>query len=298
MSFLNSAIAGVLPLIPKPLVGHFAKKYIAGETLEDAIRVITALNEQGFMCTVNILGEYNTSIEEAGKYLDWYKEILLSVSELKLDSNLSIKMTQMGMGIDDEVCIEFMYEIIRLAKEENNFIRIDMEDSKYTTKTLEIHSKLMKNYSNVGTVIQAYLKRSETDVKELVKLNANIRIVKGIYIEPEEIAFKDKDKIRQNFSNLLKLLLEGGCYVGIATHDEYLVNEAFRIIDELGLRNDAYEFQMIYGVTELLRAKILNDGHRLRVYVPFGKDWLPYSVRRLRENPAIVGHIMKNLFTR
>ena len=140
MSLLNPAIAGVLSLIPEPLVGHLAKKYIAGETVEDATRLIAELNEQGFSCTVNILGEHITTIEAAGKYFDLYKTILLSISELKLDSNLSIKMTQMGMGIDDEVCIEFMNEIIQLAKEENNFIRIDMEDSTYTTKTLTIHS--------------------------------------------------------------------------------------------------------------------------------------------------------------
>ena len=297
MRFINSAIAGVLPIIPKPIVGHFAQKYIAGETLEDATRVIAKLNGQGFMCTANILGEYITNIEEADKYLKSYKEVLSSITEKNLDMNISIKMTQLGMGIDDGVCVEFMNEMIRLSEELNNFIRIDMEDSRYTTKTLEIHSKFLKNYSNVGTVIQAYLRRSETDVMELVKLKANIRLCKGIYIEPIEIAFKERDEIRHNFSRLLEMLLTSGCYVGIATHDDYLVDAAYQLIDKLGLSNEEYEFQMIYGVTEQLRDKILNDGHRLRIYVPFGEDWYAYSVRRLKENPAIVGYIIKNIFS-
>ena len=297
MKFINSAIAGVLPIIPKPIVGHFAQKYIAGETLEDATRVIAKLNGEGFMCTANILGEHITNIEEADKYLNSYKEVLSSITEKNLDMNISIKMTQLGMGIDDGVCFEFMNEMIRLSEEVNNFIRIDMEDSKYTTKTLDIHSKFLENYSNVGTVIQAYLRRSETDVKELIKLKANIRICKGIYIEPIEIAFKERDEIRHNFSLLLEMLLKSGCYVGIATHDEYLVDVAYQLIKELGLSNEEYEFQMIYGVTEKLRNKILNDGHRLRIYVPFGEDWYAYSVRRLKENPAIVGYVIKNIFS-
>ena len=297
MSFINSAIAGVLPIIPKPIVGHFAQKYIAGETLEDATRVIAKLNGEGFMCTANILGEHITNIEEADKYLNSYKEVLASITEKNLDMNISIKMTQLGMGIDDGVCFEFMGEMIRLSEEVNNFIRIDMEDSKYTTKTLDIHSKFLENYSNVGTVIQAYLRRSETDIKELIKLKANIRICKGIYIEPIEIAFKKRDEIRHNYSLLLEMLLKSGCYVGIATHDEYLVDVAYQLIKKLGLSNEEYEFQMIYGVTEKLRNKILNDGHRLRIYVPFGEDWYAYSVRRLKENPAIVGYVIKNIFS-
>jgi len=297
MKFINSAIAGVLPLVPKPIVGHFAQKYIAGETLEDVTRVIAGLNREGFMCTANILGEHITTFEEAEKYLNSYKEVLSSIREKNLDMNISIKMTQLGMGIDDGVCFEFMNEMIRLSENLNNFIRIDMEDSRYTTKTLEIHSKFLKNYSNVGTVIQAYMRRSETDVKELVKLKANIRLCKGIYIEPIEIAFKEREEIRKNFSHLLEMLLKGGCYVGIATHDEQLVDKAYQLIDGLGLSNEKYEFQMIYGVTEKLRDKILSDGHRLRIYVPFGQDWYAYSIRRLQENPAIVGHIIKNMFS-
>ena len=297
MSIINIAIANMLPLVPKPVVGYFAKRYIAGDKLEDATRVISELNNEGFMCTVNILGENIKKIESAVNYLQRYKEILNQLTEKKLDSNISIKMTQMGMGLDDEVCLKQMDEIIQLSKQENNFVRIDMEESIYTSKTLEIHSKLAKKHNNVGIVIQAYLRRSESDVSELIKIEAGVRLCKGIYVEPREIAFKDRENIRQNYTRLLKMLLKGGRYVGIATHDERLVYEAYDIINEMGLGKEEYEFQMIYGVNKEMGKRILADGHRLRIYVPYGEEWLAYSIRRLKENPDIAGHIIKNILS-
>ena len=297
MSIINIAIANMLPFVPKPVVGYFAKRYIAGDKLEDAIRVISELNNEGFMCTVNILGENIKKIESAVNYLQRYKEILNQLTEKKLDSNISIKMTQMGMGLDDEVCLKQMDEIIQLSKQENNFVRIDMEESIYTSKTLEIHSKLAKKHNNVGIVIQAYLRRSESDVSELIKIEAGVRLCKGIYVEPREIAFKDRENIRQNYTRLLKMLLKGGRYVGIATHDERLVYEAYDIINEMGLGKEEYEFQMIYGVNKEMGKMILADGHRLRIYVPYGEEWLAYSIRRLKENPDIAGHIIKNILS-
>ena len=297
MNIINFAIANMLPLVPKPVVGYFAKRYIAGDKLEDATRVISELNNEGFMCTVNILGENIKKIESAENYLRRYKEILNELTEKKLDSNISIKMTQMGMGLDDEVCLKQMNEIIQLSKRENNFVRIDMEESIYTSKTLEIHSKLAKKHKNVGIVIQAYLRRSESDVSELVKMKAGVRLCKGIYIEPREIAFKDRENIRQNYTRLLKMLLKGGRYVGIATHDERLVYEAYDIINEMGLGKEEYEFQMIYGVNKEMGKMILADGHRLRIYVPYGEEWYAYSIRRLKENPDIAGHIIKNILS-
>ena len=297
MSIINFAIANMLPLVPKPVVGYFAKRYIAGDKLEDATRVISELNNEGFMCTVNILGENIKKIESAVNYLQRYKEILNQLTEKKLDSNISIKMTQMGMGLDDEVCLKQMDEIIQLSKQENNFVRIDMEESIYTSKTLEIHSKLAKKHNNVGIVIQAYLRRSESDVSELIKIEAGVRLCKGIYFEPREIAFKDRENIRQNYTRLLKMLLKGGRYVGIATHDERLVYEAYDIINEMGLGKEEYEFQMIYGVNKEMGKRILADGHRLRIYVPYGEEWLAYSIRRLKENPDIAGHIIKNILS-
>ena len=297
MSIINIAIANMLPFVPKPVVGYFAKRYIAGDKLEDATRVISELNNEGFMCTVNILGENIKKIESAVNYLQRYKEILNQLTEKKLDSNISIKMTQMGMGLDDEVCLKQMDEIIQLSKQENNFVRIDMEESIYTSKTLEIHSKLAKKHNNVGIVIQAYLRRSESDVSELIKIEAGVRLCKGIYVEPREIAFKDRENIRQNYTRLLKMLLKGGRYVGIATHDERLVYEAYDIINEMGLGKEEYEFQMIYGVNKEMGKRILADGHRLRIYVPYGEEWLAYSIRRLKENPDIAGHIIKNILS-
>ena len=297
MSIINIAIANMLPFVPKPVIGYFAKRYIAGDKLEDAIRVISELNDEGFMCTVNILGENIKKIESAVNYLQRYKEILNELTEKKLDSNISIKMTQMGMGLDDKVCLKQMDEIIQLSKKENNFVRIDMEESIYTSKTLEIHSKLAKKHNNVGIVIQAYLRRSESDVSELIKMEAGVRLCKGIYVEPREIAFKNRENIRLNYTRLLKMLLRGGRYVGIATHDERLVYEAYDIINEMGLGKEEYEFQMIYGVNKEMGKKILADGHRLRIYVPYGEEWLAYSIRRLKENPDIAGHIIKNILS-
>ena len=297
MNIINIAIANMLPLVPKPIVGYFAKRYIAGDKLEDATRVISELNDEGFMCTVNILGENIKKIESAENYLRRYKEILSELTEKKLDSNISIKMTQMGMGLDDKICLKLMDEIIQLSKKENNFVRIDMEESIYTSKALEIHSTLAKKHENVGIVIQAYLRRSESDVSELVKMKAGVRLCKGIYIEPREIAFKDRENIRQNYTRLLKMLLKGGCYTGIATHDERLVQEAFDIINKMGLGKEEYEFQMIYGVAKEMGKKILADGHRLRIYVPYGEEWYAYSIRRLKENPDIAGHIIKDILS-
>ncbi|MCH8927441.1 MAG: proline dehydrogenase family protein [Candidatus Marinimicrobia bacterium] len=297
MGIINTAIANLIPIIPKSMVGHFAKKYIAGESLQEATDAIERLNDEGYLCTVNILGEHLIDIEDSAKYVTGYKDALSTIIERNQNANISIKLSQLGMGIDDKICLRNIKELLTLATEADSFVRIDMEESTYTTKTLDIHSELLSLKQNVGTVIQAYLRRSEADVTELSKIKANIRICKGIYVESEKIAFKDKDMIRKNFVRLLEILFKGGSYVGIATHDEHIVYEAYRVIDELGLGKEQYEFQMIYGVREQLRKKILDDGHQVRVYVPYGKAWYAYSTRRLKENPEIAGYIIKNIFS-
>jgi proline dehydrogenase len=213
-------------------------------------------------------------------------------------ANLSIKPTQMGLGLDEEFAFEQVKELVEKAKEMNNFLRIDMEDSPYTDSTIRLYKRLREKYSNVGIVIQSYLKRSFNDVVDLSKLNTNFRLCKGIYIEPAEIAFKDKQKIRDNYIKILKEMLKEGTYVGIATHDEYLINESYRLIKEMNIPKDKFEFQMLLGVREDLRDKINNDGYKIRIYVPFGKDWYKYSIRRLQENPEIAGHVFKNIFVR
>lgn len=297
MGIINTVIANLIPFIPKSLVGHFAKKYIAGESLQEAADAVKKLNNEGYLCTLNILGEHLTDIKDSAEFIKGYRDALSMIIEKDLKANISIKLSQVGMGIDDEVCLKNIKGLLKLATEADNFVRIDMEESAYTTRTLEIHSELLSMKQSVGTVIQAYLRRSEGDVTELSKIRSNVRVCKGIYIESEKIAFKDKDMIRKNFVRLLDILLRGGSYVGIATHDEHVVYKAYTIIDELGLGREEYEFQMIYGVREQLRKKILDDGHRVRVYVPYGEAWYAYSTRRLKENPEIAGYIIKNIFS-
>ena len=212
-------------------------------------------------------------------------------------ANLSLKPTQMGLSIDEEFAYEQIKEIVEKAKSLNNFVRIDMEDSPYTDKTINLFKKLRSDYNNFGIVIQAYLKRTTSDVITLNKLGTNYRLCKGIYIEPAAIAYKDRQEIRDNYLKSLELMLKNGNYVGIATHDEYLINGAYKMIKDMNIPKDKFEFQMLLGVREDLRDKINNDGYKIRIYVPFGKDWYPYSIRRLKENPQIAGHIFKNIFS-
>jgi proline dehydrogenase len=203
----------------------------------------------------------------------------------------------MGLAIDEDFAYDQVRNLIQKAKEKNIFIRIDMEDSPYTDATFSLFKKLKQDYDNLGVVVQAYMKRTYDDVTILNKLGTNYRLCKGIYIEPAAIAYKDKETIRKNYVKDLELILKNGNYVGIATHDEYLVNEAYRLIKELNIPKDKFEFQMLLGVKEDLRSKINANGYKIRVYIPFGKDWYAYSTRRLKENPQVAGYIFKSLFS-
>jgi proline dehydrogenase len=298
MSFLNNLIVSSLPLIPKPVVRSFAGRYIAGAQFEDASRVTKNLNAQRIMATMDLLGEDVSEHSEATAAKDTYKQILKSIDQEHLDSNLSLKLTQIGLKLDQSLCERNLREILLVAKDKKNFIRIDMEDHTCTDATLELYRSVRTDFGNVGVAIQAYLWRSESDVQELVKGRANFRLCKGIYIEPEAIAFKDREEVRSNFLRLLRVMLDGGAYVGIATHDDVLIDASARIVAERSLSRDKYEFQMLLGVKEKLRLKLRQDGHRVRVYVPFGRQWYPYSIRRLKENPAIAGYVLKTIFSR
>jgi proline dehydrogenase len=284
--------------MPNSVVWLFSKRYIAGVNLEGAINLVKSLNEKGIYATVDVLGEAINNKEEALEDKSKCIEVLNAIQNNNLMANLSIKPTQMGLGLDEVFAFEQVKELVERAKEMNNFLRIDMEDSPYTDSTIRLYKRLREKYSNVGIVIQSYLKRSFNDVVDLSKLNTNFRLCKGIYIEPAEIAFKDKQKIRDNYIKILKEMLKEGTYVGIATHDEYLINESYRLIKEMNIPKDKFEFQMLLGVREDLRDKINNDGYKIRIYVPFGKDWYKYSIRRLQENPEIAGHVFKNIFVR
>lgn len=282
--------------MPDSVVWFFSKRYIAGEKLEDAVNLVKELNKKGIHATIDVLGEAIKNKEEALRDKEKCFEVLEAIKNNNLLANLSIKPTQMGLGIDPDFAFTQICQLVEKAKGMDNFVRIDMEDSPYTDLTIDLYKKLKEKYNIVGIVIQAYLKRSFNDVVQLNKINSNYRLCKGIYIEPAEIAYKDRQQVRDNYVKLLEEILNSGNYVGIATHDEYLINEAYRLIKEKNISKDKFEFQMLLGVREDLRDKINSDGYKVRIYVPFGKQWYKYSIRRLQENPQIAGHIVKNIF--
>jgi proline dehydrogenase len=298
MNLFNKLISMILPFVPKPIVGFFSKHYIAGDKLSNAITLVKDLNNQQMMATIDVLGEEVGEKEHSIKAVDQYQEVLHAIQQNKLDANISLKPTHLGLKIDKRFCFENIRTLVVEASKLNNFVRIDMEDSTCIDDTIEMYLQLRKQFDNVGTVLQSYMRRFINDINVLIPHKANLRICKGIYNEKREIAYKDKNIINYNFNYGIERLLRNGCYIGIATHDEKLVWNALRLIDLLHLKPDQYEFQMLLGVDHELRRIIVNSGHRLRVYVPFGTDWFGYSMRRLKENPAITGYIIGNIFNR
>ena len=296
MNLLNPIIKATLPLVPKPIVRRIAKPYIAGETLPELVSVVQELNHDRFIVATSILGEFVTEVKDAEEAVQQYQEVLTEIKDLKLESNIHIKLSHFGLKLDKEVCYNNLINILKTAADCGNFVRIDMEDSTCTDDTLEIYKRAREKFENVGVVIQACMKRSNEDIDSLKAMKANVRICKGIYIEPPEIAYNDREIVRQNYSALLKDLLGAGCYVGIATHDKWLVDDAFQTIEELALDHTQYEFQMLYGVDPQLRQMIRDAGHRMRVAVPFGPSWYPYSIRRLRKNPTVARYVLEALF--
>ena len=283
--------------MPKSLVGFFSRKYIAGETLDSAVKLVKEFNSKGIYATLDVLGESIKSKEEAETAFNNAMEVFDAIVENNLLANLSVKPTQLGLAINETLAYEHILKLVKRANEIDNFVRIDMEDSPFTDSTIDIYKKVFESYNNVGIVLQAYLKRTYNDTIVLNKLGTDYRLCKGIYIESLSIAYKTKQAIRDNYVKVLETMLKNGNYVGIATHDDYLVNEAYRLIKELNIPKDKFEFQMLLGVQEGLRDKIKNDGYKIRVYVPFGKDWYPYSIRRLKENPKIAWDIVKDIFS-
>lgn len=296
MRFLDRAIARTLPLVPKSIVRKVANRYIAGETVDEALRVVARLNERGLRATLDILGEHVHNLDQAQLAVNEYLQLLEEIDRRKLDANISVKLTQLGLKLDGQKCLELADRLVRRAKQLNNFVRIDMEDSSCTTDTLQVYRSLRKEHSNVGVVIQAYLRRTVNDVEALEDLRPNYRLCKGVYVEPREISYHDMRVINRNYAYVLEKLLKNGSYVGIATHDELMVWEAVRLIRDLKLPVTAYEFQMLLGVDEQLRDVIRAAGHNLRVYIPFGRDWYAYSVRRLKENPRLAGYVLRAMF--
>jgi proline dehydrogenase len=298
MNLGNQLILSAIQLLPRPVVKRFALRYIAGEELDDAVHVVRAINSKKMMGTIDVLGENVSTRGESLSAVGECEEVLHSINENHLEANLSIKLTQFGLKIDEEFCYSNVMRLLEIASGYNNFVRIDMENSLTTSETLKLYEKLRsEGFENVGLVIQANMRRSEEDVQRRISLKANIRLCKGAYLEPEAIAFKGKEEIRLNYLKLLKKLLDGKCYVGIATHDDFLIDGAYQYIQEMNLQKSDYEFQMLYGVRSKLRDKIVADGHRLRVYVPFGQYWYAYSMRRFKENPQILNYVFRALFS-
>jgi proline dehydrogenase len=301
---INKIIAGLLPYMPKKLVWIFSKKYIAGETIEGAVRASKELNAQGIKVTIDLLGEFITNLDQAEENVQAYLQIIDRIQSEKIDGNYSVKPTFFGLLLDKEVCYRNIRRIVEKAAGYGNFIRVDMEDSPCTDREIELFRKLKQEFpKNVGLVVQAYLKRTLNDLENLMdihseKIPLNYRLCKGIYVEPEAIAYKKYEQINEHYLKDLEFLLSHGVYAGIATHDKPLVEGAYRLIEKYKVPKNMYEFQMLYGVTPDLRRSIVEKGHVMRVYVPFGKQWFGYSTRRLKENPKMAMHIIKALFIR
>ena len=299
MSLVDSAIVRLLPAVPKQVVRRISEHYIAGEELDDALRVVLELNADGKLATLDVLGEEVTDPEEARAIAAAYREAIDAFARGRLDSNISVKPTALGLNLSYELCHENFEDVVSHAAERDNFVRIDMEDSSTTDDTLRLYRELREaGHENIGIVLQARLKRTLDDVRALAELRPNVRICKGIYLESPEIAFRDFDAVQASFVQTLKELLEGGGYVGIATHDEWLLEQGKRLVAERGLGRDDYEFQMLLGVRPVLGDELVREGHRLRIYTPFGRHWYSYSLRRLQENPKIAGYIATDTFNR
>lgn len=295
MDMLNKLVTGLMPAVPKPIVGKISARYIAGVKLYDAVREIRTLNNKGACSTMDLLGEFSDDPKHAQEATETYIQMLNVIEQEGLDSNVSVKPSHLGLKIGYDFCRDNILRVVEVAAEKDSFVRIDMEDRTCTDDSLRMYFDIHEKHpQNVGLVIQAYLRRTIDDIEHLIDVKANLRLCKGIYVEPRKDAFKNRNIIIRNYAYLLEKLLAGGCYVGIATHCEEAIWHANKIIRELGLKHDQYEFQMLMGVEPELRQILIDAGHKLRVYVPFGEEWYPYCSRRLKENPKMAEHVMRD----
>jgi proline dehydrogenase len=304
MMIINRIITKILPYMPKDFVWLFSKRYIAGKNLQDAIETSQALNKAGIKVTIDMLGEFITTKDLIQKNTDNYLQIIEEMEKNQVDGNYSLKPTMFGLLIDTDLCYEKVREVVKTAAEHNNYVRLDMEDSTCTDLEIELFRKLKNEFpANVGIVFQAYLKRTLQDLKNLLDVNApenplNIRLCKGIYVEHEKIAYKHHHTINKHFLEDLEFLFAHDVYPAIATHDKALIKCSLKLIKKYNKQPHEYEFQMLYGVTPNLRQKLVDEGHVMRVYVPYGEEWFGYSTRRLKENPKMAMQIIKALFVR
>jgi proline dehydrogenase len=292
VTIIDRAIVRALPAVPRRVVKRLSSRYIAGTTLAEACDVVRELNSQGKEATLDVLGEEVTLREEAIGLRDAYRRALDTIEEEGLRSNVSVKLTALGLKLDQGLCRADLTAVVEEAARFGNFVRIDMEDSSTTSETLALYRDIREGgHDNLGVVLQAALKRTLSDIGGLADLGPNVRVCKGIYVEPAEIAYQEDESIRLNFLDALEALFDIGSYVGIATHDDRLIDEALALVERRGLGRDDYEFQMLLGVRPELGNELVGEGHRLRIYVPFGRRWYEYSIRRLQENPKIAGYV-------
>jgi proline dehydrogenase len=297
VGLFDRAVVRLLPAVPRPVVRRLSAPYIAGPTLDDARRAVAALNAEGKLATIDVLGEELTRPEEAHAIAGAYRDVLAAIDDDRLDANVSVKLTALGLKLDLGLCRELLESVVREAGRRGTFVRIDMEDSSCTDDTLALYRGLRDTgLDNVGIVLQAALRRTLADIADLHDLQPRVRLCKGIYVEPPAVGFQDADVIRRSFVAALEALLEAGCHVAVATHDEALIRASLERVD--GLAPDAYELQMLLGVRERRASELVAAGHRLRVYVPYGRRWYEYSLRRLQENPKLAGQVAADVVRR
>jgi proline dehydrogenase len=297
MGLFDRAVVRLLPAVPRAVVQRLSSPYIAGPSLDDARRTAAALNAEGKLATVDVLGEEVTRRQDAETIAEAYREALAAIEGDGLDANISVKLTGLGLKLDLALCRALLTSLAEEAARRSTFVRIDMEDSSCVDDTLALYRDLRADgHENVGVVLQAYLKRTMHDIDRLSPLRPNVRLCKGIYVEPASVAFQDDETVRRSFVSCLDALLDSGSYVGVATHDEDLIRHALQRLT--GLSPLEYEFQMLLGVRERRASELVAAGHRLRVYVPFGQRWYEYSLRRLQENPKVAGYVARDVAAR
>ena len=279
------------------LAKKFARRFVAGETAKEALDAVRELNERGITASLDLLGESVTNESEALASGREYVRLLDQIRERNLDANVSLKLTAMGLDISEELCVSVMHEILERARQYRNFVRLDMESSEYTERTLRLfEERFYPSYpENVGIVLQSYLYRTQSDVERAVELRCRVRLCKGAYKEPATVAYPEKADVDANYVRCMQSLMLKGNYPGLATHDERIINEAKKFAKEQRIPADRYEFQMLYGVRRDLQERLVDEGYRMRVYVPFGTQWYPYLMRRLAERPANVAFITGNV---
>jgi proline dehydrogenase len=292
LAILDRAIVRLLPAVPRPVVRKLSERYIAGPELKDARETVRRLNAEGKLATIDVLGEEITTEEEAAAIVRSYLDVFADIERCGLKSGVSVKLTALGLKLGYDICRDNLRTVVEDAASRDNFVRIDMEDSSTTDDTLRLYRELRETgHDNVGVVLQAMLRRTAADIRALAELKPSVRLCKGIYLEPPELAFQEFEAVRASFVAALEALLDAGCYVGVATHDVWLLEQGKRLVAEHGLAPDEYEFQTLLGVRPQLEEALVREGHRVRIYVPFGRHWYEYSMRRLQENPKIAGYI-------